>query len=155
MGIVNNNPYLRETRDFPGEDELSVELNKSYSDTAIAVNNRMIGIFPTNKGAITGEKWYINGTKPQQTIRRVYTFTSTSSLTHGINITQISQFTRMFGTYQAMSDSNWYNFVPGYSTAISGQIGFYITPTQIVFTSGAGAPTLSSGTIVLEWLSFV
>lgn len=150
--LINSSPYLRESRDFPAEDELKVELDKAYIDTALALNARTIGLFPTTRSAITGERWYLANNKSQQTIRQVYTFTSTSAITHGITTSQISGFSRVFGTYT--DGTNWYGLMPTSSTAVAGQIGFYVTPTQIVFTSGAGAPTLTSGTIVLEWLSF-
>jgi len=44
---------------------------------------------------------------------------------------------------------------PTSNTAIAGEIGAYVTPTQIVFTVGSGAPTPSTGVVILEWLSFL
>jgi hypothetical protein len=150
--LINGSPYLRETRSFPGEDELVVELNKAYIDTSLAVNARTIGLFPTNRGAITGEKWYLSQNRPQQSVRRVYPFTSTASINHTLTLSELSQFSRLFGTYT--DGTNWYGLIAGSNVAIAGQQGFYITPTQIVFVSGGGAPTVTQGTIVLEWLSF-
>lgn len=144
-------PYMRTSRQFPEDIEmLVVEMNRSYLETASAVNYRTIGIFPSNKPAITGESWFFTTSK-QQTLRQIYKFTSTSSILHGINVSNISSFTRCFGEFT--DGTNWYGLIHGTNVAIAGQISFYITPTNIVFVSGGGAPTLTSGLIVLEWLS--
>lgn len=148
--IANQMAYLRTTREFPEElHQLSVECNKSYADVAASVNDRTIGIFPVNKQAITGEAWYLTNQK-RQTLRQVYSFTSTASIAHGINIPTVS-ITRAYG--QFTDGTNWYGLIFGSNVAIAGQISFYLTPTNIVFLTGAGAPALTSGLIVLEWLS--
>ncbi len=151
--FVNQVAYLRTSREFPEEiHQLTVEINKTYVDIANAVNARTIGLFPVNRPAQTGESWYLTSTR-QQTFRQVYTFTTTASIAHGISSTQVNRFTRCFGTYT--DGTNWYGLIHGTSVAVAGQILFYITPTQIVFVVGGGAPALTSGTIVLEWLSQV
>jgi hypothetical protein len=102
---------------------------------------------------LTGESWFLEGDpKPQQTLRQIYAFTSTASIAHGIDFTKLQYFTRMYG--QFTDGTNWYGLVPGSSVAIAGEIEFYLDPTNIVFVSGAGAPALTKGIIVLEWLSF-
>ena len=150
--IVNNMAYLRTSRKFPSDDvgTLALELDKSYIDTANAINTRIIGVFPTGRSAITGETWYLSGRK-QQTLRQVFQFTGTSNIAHNIRFSQISGMTRMWGTYT--DGTNWYGLCTTSSTAIVGQWGFYLDPTNIVFTDGGGTPTLTSGTIVLEWLA--
>ena len=150
--IVNTSPFLRTSRTYPEDSkELSVELSKSYIDTALSVNDRTIGLYPLNRPAITGEKWYLVGNRQQQTLRQSYTFTSTASFNHNIALIQFPNITRAFGSYT--DGTNTYGLVFGTSVAVAGQIGFYVTPTQVVFTSGAGAPGLTSGLITLEWLS--
>ena len=152
--IINQVSFLRTSRNFPEDAQpLSVELNKSYVDIANAVNSRTIGIFPTSRPALTGEGWFLSNNQKQQTFRQVYTFTSTANIAHGISTGQIAGFARMFGTFT--DGTNFYGLVPGSNVAIAGQRGFYITSTNIVFTAGAGAPALTSGLIVLEWLSNV
>lgn len=150
--IANQVSYLRTSREFPQDDinQLSSELSKAYIDTANAVNVRTIGIFPVNKPAVTGETWYLTTSK-QQTLRQVYSFTSTTSIPHGINISQIDRFTITYGQYT--DGTNWYGLIPGTSVAVAGQILFYITSSNIVFVVGAGAPSLTKGNIVLQWLS--
>ena len=151
--ILNKSPYLRETRDFPEESHaLSVELNKMYNDVALAVNQRTISQFAVDQHIITGEAWFLNNRK-QQTIRQVYSFTSTSAITHNINFKSITNITKMYGTYT--DGSNWYGLIPGSTTGITDQIVFYLDSTKINFVSAGTPPTLSSGTIVLEWLSTI
>lgn len=152
--IVNQVAFLRTSRNFPQDAQpLSVEINKSYVDIANAVNSRTIGIFPTSRPALTGEGWFLQKNQKQQTFRQVYTFTSTVNIAHGINTGQIAGFSRMFGTFT--DGTNFYTLVPGSNVAISGQRGFYLTSTNIVFTAGAGAPIVTNGLIVIEWLSSV
>lgn len=151
--FINQVAYLRTSREFPEElHQFTVEVNKTYVDIANAVNVRTIGIFPTNRPAQTGESWFITSSR-QNTFRQLYVFTSTAAITHNIPISQISRMTRCFGEYT--DGTNWYGLINGTSVAIAGQILFYVTPTQIIFVVGAGAPALVRGNIVLEWLSQV
>ena len=133
-------------------------MNKSYLDVANAVNNRTIGIYPKNTSAIGGESWFITSQK-QQNLRQVYTFTAAGNIPHGLNFEFIERFTKCQGAYT--DGTNWYGVIFGSSVAIPGQVSFYITPFtvpgtgNIVVLLGAGAPAITSGTIVLEWLSQV
>lgn len=150
--IANQVAYLRTSREFPTDEvqQLSIELNKAYVDIANSVNNRTIGIFPTNKSAVTGEAWFLTSQK-QQSFRQVYSFTSTTAINHGLNFVQIDRFTSTYGNYT--DGTNWYGLIAGTNVAIAGQILFYITPTQIVFIDNAPQP-LTKGNIVLTWLAF-
>jgi len=150
--IVNQIPYLRTSREFPSDiEKLSTETLKAYIDTANAVNNRIIGIFPTNNRALTGEAWFISTAK-QQTFRQFYTFTTTTQIAHGIKFfSSIPYFTRMWGTYT--DGTNWYGLIAASNVAIAGQVSFYIDPVNINFLVGAGAPALTNGLLVLEWMS--
>ncbi len=149
-----NVPYLRSFRQFPSDElkSLSTESDKAYIDTALAVNARTIGIFPTNKSAITGETWFLTNNRAQQGNRRAYPFTTTTSINHLLDLNGIQSFVRIYGIYT--NGTNWFSITPTSNTSIAGQIGAYVTPTQIVFTVGAGAPTPTSGVVILEWLSF-
>lgn len=151
VNVANQTPYLRTSREFPEDLKLlAVEVNRSYIDIATAVNNRTIGIFATNRPIITGDSWFFSSQR-QQSLRRVYQFTNTTNIPHGINVSQVSRFTSMYGTFT--DGTNWYGLIDGSNVAIAGQISFYVDPTDIIFLTGAGAPTLTNGTIVLEWLS--
>lgn len=150
--IVNQVAYLRTSRNFPQDiNQLVVEVDKAYIDIANAVNNRTISIFPTNKPAVNGESWFISGNRRQQGFRQAYTFTATTNIPHGINFKDVDYFIRTFGEYT--NGTNWFGLIPGSNIAIAGQISFYVTPTDIVFVVGAGAPAVTKGIVVLEWIS--
>lgn len=150
--VINQVAYLRTSRNFPPEiQQLTVEVDKAYVDIANVVNNRTISIFPTNRPAVNGESWFIRNNQRQQGFRQVYVFTTTANIAHGIDFTEIDRFTRNFGEFT--DGTNWYGLINGSNVAIAGQLSFYLTPTNIVFLTGAGAPALTRGNIVLEWLS--
>lgn len=151
--IVNQSPYLRTSRDLPEDaHQLSVELERAYIDIAARVNDRIIGIYPTNRPSVTGSSYYLTGQTRQQELRQVYTFTSTASINHGINVVDPSQFTICYGSY--CDNTSSCGLIFGNSAgAIPNNISFYLTSTQIVFQVAGGAATLVKGTIVLSWLS--
>lgn len=159
--VSNTVPYLRTTRTFPDDDidKLSLELNKSYLDTAKCINERIIGIYPTNKPAITGEQWFLT-TNKKQTLRQIYAFTTTADIEIGFKLSSIfSVSPKTCGVYND-SSNNYYGLIFGTSVAIAGQISFFLfvdgtsTRTDLIrFVLGGGAPALASGIIDLEWLS--
>jgi hypothetical protein len=150
--VVNQVPYLRTSRDFPQDIQLlTVQMNKAYVDIANSVNNRTISLFPTSRPALNGESWFLTGNQKQQGLRQVFTFTTTANIPHNLNLSTISSFSDNYG--QFTDGTNWYGLINGSNVAIAGQISFYVTPSNIVFLTGAGAPTLTNGMIVLEWLS--
>lgn len=149
-----NAPFVRSSRKFPEEaKQLTLEIDRAYIDIANGVNTRTIGIFPSNDSIATGESWYLSGNQKQQTFRKAFTFTTTSTITHGILVPFISQFIRCWGSYT--DGTNCYGLIWGTTVAIAGQISFYVTTNQIVFVVGAGAPALTSGIAVLEYLTNV
>jgi len=150
--IVNTVPYIKTSREFPADlDQIAVIMTRTYIEVAASINARTIGIFPSNRPAITGESWYFDKNQRQQSFRQVYSFTTTASIPHGITLTSISTFSRGFGAYT--DGTNWYGLIFGSNVAIVGQRSFYVDPTNIVFLAGAGAPALTSGIVVLEWIS--
>lgn len=152
---ITKSPFLRTQRTFPQTaQELSVELNRSYVDIAQNVNARTLGIFATGNQLANGEYWYLQGnTQRQQGLREVYIFTSFSAITHGINIANISEFIRIFGTFSDASGNSYP--LPFVASTAANQVGVTVTPTQITFDAGAGSPTPVSGVIVLEWIGNV
>ncbi len=150
--FINQVAYLRTSREFPEElHQLTVEVNKTYVDIANAVNVRTIGLFPVNRPAQTGESYYLSNNRRQQAFRQVYTFTSTASISHGIQVVFPGQFTKCSGSYT--DGTNTYGLFFASSVPIAGQITFFLSSTQIIFEIGAGAPALVSGIIILEWIS--
>ena len=153
---VNHDSYLRTSRNFPMEPQaLAVEVNRSYVDIANAVNAKIIGIFPVNRSAVTGESWFLNGSaQRQQTLRQVYTFTAAGNIAHGLNLAQLSNITRIYGT---IFDGSVYYPLPYVDvTNVNNQVSVSVTGTNIVVTAGAGSPpSITSGLVVLEWLANV
>lgn len=152
--VVNQVAYLRTSRDFPVSiGELSVVCSKSYIDVANAVNVRTIGLFPTNRPAITGESWYLVNNQRQQSFRQVYTFTSYTNFNHGINFSGVSTFTKITGI---VFDGTIYYPIPYLNpSALVNSIGIRVNPTQVEFLVAGGAPAPQSGFVLLEWLSNV
>jgi hypothetical protein len=155
--IIQQAPYLRVQRNFPNDNpqNLSVELDRAYTDIASKMNTRTIGTFAVNFPIVTGEQWFVAGSnQKQQTLRQIYTFTAAGNIAHGINFSNISGFTRIYGTFT--DGTNWYPLPYVDAVSATNQVALKVTPTNIVITGGAGSPpSISSGYVVLEWLSLV
>lgn len=150
--IINGSPYLRTSRSFPDTAEaLSVELVKSYIETAQAVNDRAIGLYSVNKPSITGQGWFFSGRK-QESFRQVYTFTAAGSIAHGIDTSGIYGFSNMYGVIY--DGTNWYPLPYVDVTNVNNQVSLSVSSTNIVVTAGGGSPpSISSGFVVLEWIA--
>lgn len=152
MNIINQVSYIKSSREFPADlDQIANILTRAYPEIANAINERTIGFYPSNRPAITGNSYYVFQNKKQQSLRQTYVFTSTANIPHGINFIEVAYIGAMYGQYT--DGTNWYGIIAGTSIAIAGQISFYLTPTDIVFRLGAGAPALTKGIIVIEWIS--
>jgi len=155
MTVFQQSPYLREQRQFPNDDlkALANQSDHAYIDIASKVNARTIGTFAVTVPIVTGEQWYLKGSsQKQQTLRRLYTFTGAGSIAHGINVSQIDGFTRIYGTFT--NSTNWYPLPYVDVTAANNQVNVIVTPTNIVIAAGGGAPpAITRGWVILEWLS--
>jgi hypothetical protein len=158
--LVNKVPFLRTSRNFPEDlPQLTIEVNKSYVDIANSVNNRIIGIFPTNMASVTGESWFIKGSQKQQSLRQAYNFTGAGNINIGFKLTSIFGITKnSYGSYT--DGTSWYGVVYASSVVIAGQVSFFVTVNGastksdiITVLVDGGAPAVTSGTIVLEWLA--
>lgn len=158
--VVNQVAYLRTSRDFPEEmHQLTVEVNKAYIDTANAINVRTIGIFPTNKPAITGESWFITNNQRQQTLRQIYSFGNIAAgaeldIPHGI--TSFTQFTKIYAVVTTTGVD--YRPIPyvdptTLSTSMTILVGDVAGVPSIRIVLGATAVPVTKGIAVLEWLS--
>jgi hypothetical protein len=150
--LFNQVPFVRTSRTFPTDPQaLSVEIDRAYIDLANNLNQRIIGLFAKNKPCINGESWFINQNQRQQGIRQVYSFTGAGNIAHGLNLAQIPSFTRIYGTFT--DGTNWYPLPYVDVANANNQVNVYVSPTNIVITSGAGTPpSITSGLVVLEWL---
>lgn len=153
--IINQESYLRTSREFPEDvHQLSFEINKTYVDISNAVNSRTIGIFPTNRPAITGESWFFT-TVRQQGLRQVYIFGAIpagGTISIPYKTQGFDRAIRLFGFCKtALPDERP---IPYTSTAANSNIDVRLnTPTlTIVISNGAGGPNILSGQIVFEWL---
>lgn len=156
--IINQVAYIKSSREFPPDlQQISMILTRTYIEIANAINDRTIGLFPTTRPAITGNAYFLLRNQKQQSFRQVYTFTSTADIPHNINTQTVSYVSAMYG--QFTDGINWYGLIAGTTVPIPGQISFYLSPStptvagNIKFVVGAGAPVLSKGIIVLEWIS--
>lgn len=155
---IKISPYLRESRSFPADDvkNLAVQVDRSYIDVAQAVNARTIGVFALSAQVATGESWYLTGSaNKQQTLRKLFTFTSsTLTIPHGIDFSSLTTFTNCWGCYTDASNQ-FYGLIFGSDKAISGNYSFYIDSTNIYIISAGAHPVLTTGIVVIEWLSKV
>ncbi len=152
---LQTSPYLREQRSFPSDNiqALTVEIDRSYVDIAQKMNSRTIGLFASSTATITGESWYITSQR-QQTIRKMFTFTAAGSIAHGIDTSQISGFTRIYGTFT--NGTNFYPLPYVDVTAANNQVNVIVTPTNIVIAAGGGSPpAITSGFVIIEWVALV
>ena len=144
--------FLRRQRDFSNDiNSLPAELNRAYIDLANYINNREIGVYVSNIRAYNGQSWYLANNRKQDGLRSVYPITGPGSYPHNIDLTQINAITNITGT--ATNGTNWYPLPLVNTASALNQISVVVTPTNIVVTAGAGAPVITSGTIVLEWIS--
>ncbi len=154
---INPSAYIRTTRQFPEElHQLTVEVDRTYVDIANAINVRTIGLFPTNRPAITGESWFTTSRR-QESRRQIYLFSnsdftgSVATITHGINLTGIVYFTRIWGTF---NDGTYWQDLPYVDiVSVTNQINIKVSTTQIIITKGAGAPPIiNNGMVIIEWM---
>lgn len=151
--IANTVAYLRTTKDFPLEaTQLRTEITKAYLDIANAINSRTIGLYPTNLPAITGNEFFITSAK-QQSLRQIYVVSGAGTIPHRINTNNIAGFVQIYGSFT--DGTNFYPLPYVDSVAATNQVQIFVDPVNINIISGAGAPVLVAGTIILEWLSQV
>lgn len=154
---IQQAPYMRLQRSFPNDNmqALTVEIDKFHVDAAIKINSREIGTYANGFQVVNGQQWIIRGeANKQQALRQLYTFTATGNIAHGINWASVSLISPL--SYGSFTDgTNWYGAIYASSTAIAGQVSFYVTSTNIVVLGGVGAPAITSGYINLEWVSQV
>jgi hypothetical protein len=149
---VQTTPYIDSTRKFTQDPALLENvLSKMYVDVANGVNSRVIGIYE-QASSITGEKWFSDNSSnintKRQTQRRVYQF-SDATLTFNHGLTGVTSYTRIYGTF---TDGTVSYPLPYVNPTAANQVGVSVTATQVVVTKGGGAPAITSGFVVLEYL---
>lgn len=160
FNAINQSPYVKTTRLFPEDlPKLIQEINVSYTETSLALNDRTIGIYSQTRPSITGNGYFFTG-KKLQSLRQVYTGTSTTSISLGFKLNKIARIAQAYGTYT--SGTNVFGLIFATTLAIAGQITFHLevdagstTSDLIVFVVDGAAPALSTYLIVVEWISNV
>jgi hypothetical protein len=150
--VTNQTRFLRTTRNFPQDPQaLSVEMNRAYSDTAGAVNERTIGIFPINRPVQNGEQWFYQMNARQQGLRQIYTLPPLVAPHNIANFGSIA-FTRIYGT--AFDGNIWYPLPYVESNGNpNNQIKLRIDSVNYNVDVGSTAPAIVQGFLILEWLS--
>ena len=151
MTIVQQTPFLPTSKSFPTDiAELSETLTKTYTEIAIAMNARMIGVFDTQQ-VNTGQRWPSSGvgSDRRQAFRTVYVFgANPAPFPHGlVGVTQYVLITAIIKTATFSSSLPYVD-----PTDITKCIGFFVDSTNINIVRGAGADNIVSGTIDLEYL---
>jgi hypothetical protein len=154
---LQKSPFVRSQRNFPYDDvrSLSCENDKAHIEYASKINDRTIGIFANMQGVQTGDKYYIPGTnQPHNAIRYLYQFISSANIPLGFPVNQIDYIVAMYGSYYNSANNQYYGLIASTNQVIPGQIGFYLdfNLQAIVFNVGAGAPSITQGLIVIEWI---
>lgn len=152
---LNGDAFIRSSRSFPTNEpeDLSIELNTMYNELAQATNYRTVGTFAANGQIATGELWYLTSTALNGS-RQTYTIPSGSSpilIPHGIAFGDVLNVTRLWGTFQ--NASGVYCTLPFVSTTAANQIMLQVDSTNIIITSGGGAPAISNGLVTIEWIT--
>jgi hypothetical protein len=152
--VANRSPFLRTSREFPEDlENLTRECNKSYIDIALNVNQKSIGLFTTNKASQNGESWFITAGRQQQGFRQVFNIGAIASFNHGLNWSSIQFITRLWAI--GYDGTSYYPIPYVNATDATANIGISINSTQVVFTTGADSPSITSTLVIIEWISNV
>lgn len=166
---IYQQPFLPNQRNFPSDaHQLKVELTKSYTDIARAINNRQIGgyeLFQTS----TGQYWFNDG-EPQnklQAFRQVYKIpapiqngSGTVSINHGITVNANTQFTNIYGVATNNNVGTPVFWLPLPWVKVinpsdpNDNIGLEVTTTQIQIKTSQLTVTYAnySAIIILEYI---
>ncbi len=150
---IQQSPFLPLQRNFPFDNAqaLGTVLDQSYLEVASKVNSRTIGLYAKEIEVITGESYFIQGQPArQQALRKVFTFTSQTTIPHGLNFATIDYFTKMYGQYT--DGTNWFGIIPATSNPVVNQVSFYLDSTNINIIINGTAPVPTKGIIDLEWI---
>jgi hypothetical protein len=131
------------------ESQRLLQHTKFAADSARYINTREIALYDLVE-LQTGQQWF----NPANTLIKRYGFRKTFSisdaaLTFAHGITGITLCTYIGG---AFTDGTNFYPLPYVSTTLANQIQVVVSPTQVVITKGAGAPAITSGVLVLEYL---
>ena len=164
MSAPNSRPsFVSPAETLPQDpSQLLIKLTSMHTDVANAVNIREIALYQQDQEIVTGQQFSVIGSNRQKNLafRKVYYFGAiaagaTLNIPH--NITNLVQCTNIYGT--CITDIVDYRPIPYSSTAaVNQQISIRVFPSIpavnafIEIINGAGAPNITSGIVVLEYL---
>lgn len=152
FGPINSNGvYLPTTQYFPEDFQAFREyLTFVYSDIARRLNDKEIALYDLVE-LLTGEQWFDpNNTQIKRlAFRKVFEF-SDANLNFAHGITGIVLCTHIYGSFT--DGTNFYPLPYVSATAIANQIQVDVTATNVVVTKGGGAPAITNGVVILEYL---
>jgi hypothetical protein len=158
--LIITAPFLRTSRNFPDDPQkLSDELDKAYIDTAAAVNNRTVGLYPSVRPIVTGNSYFILRDQKQQSLRKVYPFGAIAPGTEldiPVGITHFDQFVHIYGT--VVTNATDYRPLPyvdpiTLTTGMAILVGTVGGVLVIRIVLGATAVPVVKGLAILEWIS--
>lgn len=151
MFNLENSPFVPTTRNFNiSDDQLRIMLNAYLTIMANAVNIREISQYDLEE-LVNGQQFF-HPTEAQEkryAFRKVFQFDD-GTLNFAHDITDITICTYIGGG--AVTGAGNFIPIPYVSTVLANQIQIDVTPTNIVITKGGGAPAITTGIIVLEYL---
>lgn len=149
------NTFLPAYRDFDiDDDQLRILLATVYSQTVNSLNLKINGVYETVEVQTNSQfNNPANAQRKRFEFRKMF-YISAGSLTFLHNIPGISlgtsQFTRIYGVVNTATD--WLPLPHVDVVNVNRQISIQVNATQVIITPGAGAPAITGGIVVLEYL---
>lgn len=146
------NLYIPMYRNFQqDEEELKLLLATTYNQIASSLNLKINGIFDkieVQTGSQYNDPAEIRNTK--FSFRQMF-YIDPAALTFNHGITGATLFTAIYGTLITnVPDFRPLPYVD--VVAAANQTGIRVTATQVIISNGAGAPAITGGIVVLEYL---
>ena len=142
--------------EFPLEqDEFRNTVDNTYKRIANSVNTKVGGLYPLQE--IAAFKQYYTANDPfvfRNVYRKIFSFGAIAAgatllIPHGI--TTFTEMTVIEG--HCITDIIDYRPIPYVSNAnVNQQISIRVTSTDIVIVNGSGAPNITQGTAILEYV---
>ena len=149
---TTGNTYVPTYRNFQqDEEELKLLLASSYTNLATSLNLKINGVFDVVE-VQTGSQ-YNDPLDPQNkkfSFRKMF-YIDPAALTFNHDITDAVLYTAIYGTLiTATPDFRPLPYVDVVN--ITNQTGIRVNATQVIISNGAGAPAITGGIVVLEYL---
>jgi hypothetical protein len=151
MGNDIGNNYLPTYRNFQqDEEELKLLLATTYNQLATSLNLKINGIFDVvefQTGSQYNDPADIRSNR--FSFRKMF-YIDPAALTFNHGITDAVLYTAIYGTLVTAGDFRPLPYVDVVN--VINQTGISVTATQVIISNGAGAPAITGGIVVLEYL---